>query len=266
MTATFEQAWETQPELEGEQFFGLARRFAPHILAAIMASGQPNSPVVKAATQIARTYADRERRRAAVQGTPPPGQTSGAGREFEFEGEYELELSPVRRVYPDALMEHLALAASESENEAEAEAFIGALIPLAARILPRLAPAVMRVVPRLIRGASQAARVMRSAPATRPLVRTLPSVARNTMRVLQAQAQRGQPITPQGAARTLAAQAARVLGNPRHRQAALRQSIRADQRYHRAMGTRCGCQAAAPAVQAPVAARARCARCGAPAG
>jgi len=52
--------------------------------------------------------------------------------EDEWEGEYELEgewedegegmANPLRRVYPDAMMEHLGHAATEAETEAEAEA------------------------------------------------------------------------------------------------------------------------------------------------
>src|SRR5262245_58857495 len=96
----------------------------------------------------------------------------------ELEWESEAELNPIRRVYPDALMEHLGHAAAEAESEAEAEAFIGALIPLAARLLPRVAPAIMRAAPGLIRGAAGVARTLRRSPATRPLVRTIPTIVR----------------------------------------------------------------------------------------
>ena len=43
--------------------------------------------------------------------------------------------NPLRRVYPDAMMEHLGHAAAEAETEAEAEAFVGALVPLAAGLV-----------------------------------------------------------------------------------------------------------------------------------
>jgi hypothetical protein len=91
-------------------------------------------------------------------GTKAAGLLGGLLPQSEFEEEYEWEvegeLNPIRRVYPDALMEHLGHRAAEAESEAEAEAFIGALIPLAARILPRVAPAIMRAAPGLIRGAA----------------------------------------------------------------------------------------------------------------
>jgi hypothetical protein len=156
--------------------------------------------------------------------------------ELEFEAEGEWEVNPIRRVYPDALMEHLGHAAAEAESEAEAEAFIGALIPLAARLLPRAASAVMRVAPNLIRGAAGAARVLRSNPATRPLVRALPTVVRQTTASLARQASQGRPVTPQAAVRTLARQTAQVVGNPQRCTQAFRRSRALDRRYHRAAG------------------------------
>lgn len=152
----------------------------------------------------------------------------------EFDGEWESELNPIRRVYPDALMEHLGHAAAEAETEAEAEAFVGALIPLAARLIPRVAPAIMRTAPQLIRGVSRVARTLRRNPVTRPLVRAIPTVVRRTTADLARQVSRGRPITAQGAARTLARQTARVLGDPRRCVAAYRQSRALDRRYHRA--------------------------------
>src|SRR5215469_4324163 len=55
--------------------------------------------------------------------------------EGEFEDEGEAMANPLRRVYPDAMMEHLGHAAAEAETEAEAEAFVGALVPLAAGLV-----------------------------------------------------------------------------------------------------------------------------------
>jgi hypothetical protein len=168
------------------------------------------------------------------------GQLSGLlpEREFEgeFEGELEWELNPIRRVYPDALMEHLGHAATEAETEAEAEAFIGALVPLAAQLLPRIAPAVMRAAPALIRGLTGATRTLRSSPATRPLLRTLPTVVRRTAASMAQQAARGQPVTPQTAVRSLAQQTAQVLGSPQQCVQAYRRSRAMDRQYHRTAG------------------------------
>ena len=63
-----------------------------------------------------------------------------AEAEFEEELEDEAFVNPIRRIYPDAeLMAHLSSQAARAEGEEEAEAFIGALIPLAARLIPRAA-------------------------------------------------------------------------------------------------------------------------------
>jgi hypothetical protein len=154
--------------------------------------------------------------------------------ELEAEWEVESELNPIRRVYPDALMEHLGHAAAAAESEAEAEAFIGALIPLAARLVPRVAPTIMRAAPNLIRGISSATRVLRANPTTRPLVRALPTVMRRTAADIARQAARGQTVTPRAAVRTLARQTARVLTSPRQSAGAIRRSSILDRQYHRA--------------------------------
>ncbi|MFL6258574.1 MAG: hypothetical protein ACJ76Y_02580 [Thermoanaerobaculia bacterium] len=157
-------------------------------------------------------------------------------REGEWEFESESEINPIRRVYPDALMEHLGHAAAEAESEAEAEAFLGALVPLAARLVPRAASAVMRVAPTLIRGVAGAARTLRANPATRPLVRALPTVVRRTTATLARQAQQGRRVTPQAAVRTLARQTSQVIGSPAQCAQAYRRSRALDRTYHRTAG------------------------------
>jgi hypothetical protein len=152
----------------------------------------------------------------------------------EFEWEYEAEANPLRRVYPDALMEHFGHAAAEAESEAEAEAFVGALIPLAARLAPRVAPAIMRAAPGLIRGTASVARTLRSQPTTRPLVRMLPTIVRRTAASMaRQQAAQGRPVTPTMAVRTLARQTGQVLSNPHQCARAWQRSRALDRRYHR---------------------------------
>lgn len=175
--------------------------------------------------------------------------------EGEGEDEWELEsaslLSPIRRVYPDALMEHLGHAAAETESEAEAEAFIGALVPLAAKLIPKVAPMVMKHAPTLIKGLTGATRTLRRNPSTRPLVRTLPTVMRRTAQTMAKQTAQGRPVTAKGAARTLAQQTSRVLASPTQCVRAYQRSRALDRTYHRA------CPHAAPRVAAPAPAVAR---------
>lgn len=248
-TATSEYEWETTPfregedewfqegESESEEFFrrlaGLARRAAA-------------SPSLRRVGLAAA--------RAALRGLPGVGEAIGGeagsrgarlggrmgsvlrdeisdwlpAQELEFEGEWET--APARST---AVMEHLGHAAAEAESEAEAEAFIGALLPIAAQLLPRVAPAVMRAVPQLVRGASQVARTLRRSPATRPLVRVLPTIARRTVADIARRAAAGGPITARDAVRSLARQSAHVLGNPQRCVAAYRRSRTLDREFHR---------------------------------
>jgi hypothetical protein len=171
--------------------------------------------------------------------------------EFEGEWEFEGEVNPLRRVYPDALMEHLAHAATETESEEEAEAFIGALVPLAARLIPRVAPAVMRAAPQLIRGVANVTRVLRSSPATRQLVRTVPNIVRRTAASMAQQASQGRPVTPARAVQTLARQTARVISSPQRSAQAIQRSRALDRQHHRTVGP------AASAVTPSAAAMAR---------
>src|SRR5579871_5523716 len=102
--------------------------------------------------------------------------------EGEFEDEGEAMANPLRRVYPDAMMEHLGHAAAEAETEAEAEAFVGALVPLAAGLVKAAAPHVARATPHLVKGLSKVTHQLRGKPATRPLVRAVPTIAARTTR------------------------------------------------------------------------------------
>jgi hypothetical protein len=153
----------------------------------------------------------------------------GGQRELEW----EWEANPIRRVYPDALMEHLGHRAAETTNQAEAEALMGALAPLAARLAPQAAGTILRAAPQLARGVAGIARALRADPATRPLVRTLPRIVRATAASLARQAAAGQPVTGRGAVGTLAGQASRTLASPQRAVAAWQQSRALDGAFHR---------------------------------
>lgn len=177
---------------------------------------------------------------------PTPGGPLAEGEfEFEFEaeaqaathgeGEFEGEafVNPVRRVYRDAeTMAHLAKRAGRTESEAEAEAFVGALVPLAAQLVPRAASILAANAPAMIRGAARIARNLRRDPGTRALVGALPVVLQRTAQSLADQAASGAAIDGRVVARTLGTMTQRVLAAP-----ARTQSMRAvnvfDQRWHR---------------------------------
>jgi hypothetical protein len=172
--------------------------------------------------------------------------------EHEHEFEHEHEISPIRKIYPDAMMEHLGELAAEAETEEEAAEHFLPLIgmaaskllpvvaraaaPLARRLLPKVARAVTRAAPRLTKGIGQVARTLHRNPQTRHLLKTMPAIARRTVGSLAHQVARGRPVTAQSALRTLARQTERVLGHPGRRRHALRQHHRMERRFHRAYG------------------------------
>src|ERR1700739_2216457 len=163
------------------------------------------------------------------------------------------EVSPVRKIYADAMMEHLAHESAQAESEHEAaEHFLpliplvaSKLLPLAAKAIPKIARAlpkitrvVNRVSPQLTRGVSHITRTLFRNPRTRPLVRTIPSIARRTVANIARQAATGRTVTPRTAVRTLAQQARAILRSPRHRALALRRSRVLDRQAHRLGGLR----------------------------
>ena len=152
--------------------------------------------------------------------------------EDESEGEDELEagLNPIRKIYPDAMMEHLGELAAESESEDEAaEHFLPligmaaskllpivarAVAPAAKRALRRIAKALTRATPKLTKGIGHVAKALHRNPQTRHLLRVVPGIARRTVGTLAHRAARGAKIAPATAVRTLARQARHVLGSP----------------------------------------------------
>lgn len=168
---------------------------------------------------------------------------------FESEYEAEQEVSPIRKIYPDAMMEHLGELAAEAESEEEAaEHFLPligmaaskllpvvakAIAPGAKKALPKIAGTVMKASPKLTKGIGTIAKTLHRNPQTRHLLKTVPTIARRTVGTIAKQAAHGRHITPQGAVRTLARQAKHVLGNPRHRHHALRRHHRLERTLHR---------------------------------
>lgn len=155
--------------------------------------------------------------------------------EFEAEMEEEAEgfVNPVRRVYRDAeLMAHLANRAALTESESEAEAFIGALIPMAARLIPRAARLISGNAPALVKGATRIVRRLRRDPATRRLVNGFPVVLQRTAQSLADQAAAGKPIDADAVVRTLGTMTGRVLRGGNARRAVSAVDV-FNRRYHR---------------------------------
>jgi hypothetical protein len=188
--------------------------------------------------------------------------------EYEFEGEdegefeMEEELSPIRKIYPDAMMEHLGELAAEAESEEEAvEHFLPLIGMAASKILPvmakagkitkglskvahvaklakasNVARAVSKSTPHLTKGIGKVVRTLHRNPATRHLLKTVPGIARRTVGSIARQAVHGRRITPRTAVHTLVRQAKRVLGHPGHRKNALRRHNHLERKFHGRMG------------------------------
>jgi len=198
--------------------------------------------------------------------------------EAEWEGEALHELNPVRKVYPDAMLEHLGHLAAEAESENEAaEGFLplvpmvaSRLLPTAARSLPRLMRALPRisravssVTPQLTRGVSGITRALFRNPNTRPLVRVVPSLARRTVATIASQAARGVPVNPRTAQGILVRQTRQVLRNPQQAALLLRRAGRIDRQFHRLAGVPLTPVRSCPTCGVPVRRARRCCRlCG----
>jgi len=169
--------------------------------------------------------------------------------ESAFEAEAEDEISPIRKIYPDAMMEHLGEMAFEAETEDEAaEHFLPlvgmaaskllpvvakAVAPLAKRALPKIARAVTKATPHLTKSIGHVAKSLHRNPQTRHLLKTVPAIARRTVGSIARQAAHGRHVTPRTAVRTLAKQARHVLAHPGHRRHALRHHNRLERKFHR---------------------------------
>ncbi|MGY6276570.1 hypothetical protein [Methylomonas sp. MgM2] len=111
-------------------------------------------------------------------------------------------------------MDYLAEMAYATEDEDEAEAFLGALVPLAAKLLPRLGGAVSRVTPQLISGVSRVGKTLRRHPATRSMIRSLPGIVRNTTRDVARHYSKHGTVTGKQAAKYLARRTYQGLSRP----------------------------------------------------
>jgi hypothetical protein len=238
IAAALEQELELDNELEQEGQ-GEQEAFFNH-LAAMADRGGRSQALRRLALKAAR-----DALRGASQSFPAvEGELESPEAAFEL----ELEFDPGRRANLEAMLEHLAHAASEAQSEQEAaEQFLpliplaakfalpllGKAMPFAARGITRLAPKVLgKVVPNLTRGISSLSRSLYRNRTTRPLMRALPRIAQNTVASIARQIANGSSITPRSAALTLARQTARALSNPRSLARTCRRSIAKDRMYH----------------------------------
>src|SRR5262249_20192808 len=113
----------------------------------------------------------------------------------------------------EMLAELMAEVAAGAHLEAEAEAMAGAAVVTTLSASDRAA--LRRLIPHLIRGAAILTRILRLRRITRPAVRTVPTIVRQTARVLRRRAASGAPVTRRAAGQIMGSVTRRVLGNPR---------------------------------------------------
>jgi len=230
-----EYEYEGEGEEESEEFFrrigGFLRRAAPvlrnvaRVAAPIVGTavgGPVGGMLGRAASQLLREGEFEE------EGEEEYEEESEYEGEFEEEGE-AMAAGPMTQ--QQALAEFMATAAAQSQSEAEAEAMIGAAT--VATISPADRTALLGVIPHINRGSAILTRILRRRAVTRPAVRVVPTIVQRTTRTLAQRAQAGRPVNRRTAARVMATQTRRVLGNPRTCAAAMRRNARATQAVSR---------------------------------
>jgi hypothetical protein len=151
------------------------------------------------------------------------GEIESMQMEAEFFGanEAEAEVANHEMAHEAALTEFLAAQAAEATNEAESEAAIAATLPITIRIMGGQR-ALRPVTPILTQATGRMTQLLRQqGPAGRQLLRTVPTIQRQTIATLKAAARNGQPINSATAIRALASSTNRVLGTPQRVQQAI---------------------------------------------
>jgi hypothetical protein len=218
----FENEWETNPysnpemNPEGEFFFKRIASFAKKRLLPL---------AKKMAPGLARTLVGMIPGVGALAGPLAGKLTSALLQEAEMEvaqleanffgtNEAEAEVANHEVAYEAALTEFLASQAAEASTEGEAESALAAALPISITIMGGKR-ALRPVMPVMTQATGQLARAMRQqGPAGRQLLRTIPTIQRQTVATLKAAARAGQPINSATALRAMASATNRVLSNP----------------------------------------------------
>ena len=151
------------------------------------------------------------------------GEMESMEMESEFFGsnEAEVEVANHEMAHEAALTEFLAAQAAEASTEAEAEAAIAATLPITVSIMGGRR-ALRPVMPIMTQATGLMTQLLRQqGPAGQELLRTIPTIQRQTIATLKAAARSGQPINSATAVKALAAATNRVLSNPQRVQSTL---------------------------------------------
>jgi hypothetical protein len=236
-----EDEFEDESEAESEQFFGgllsLAKRAIQSPALRKVAMSAAKSALGSILPQGEGEFEDEYEDEYEMEDEFEDEEEDEYEDEDEFEDEYEAETNPIRRIYPAAMMEHLGHAAMEAESEDEAKAFVRALVPLAAHRIPHAAPVLKKTAPHLLKGVAKVAKTLLKSKATRPLVRALPTIVKQTAMHIARQSHGGRvPISPKKVLKILAHHTAKTIGSPKRAVAAYVRSKALDKKAHK-LGT-----------------------------
>jgi hypothetical protein len=134
----------------------------------------------------------------------------------------------VHEAHPELVAELMAEVAAGAQHEAEAEAMAGAATVIT--LSPADRAALQRLIPHLVRGAAILTRILRRRRITRPAVRTVPLIVRQTARALRRRAATGAPLTRRAAGQIMGAVTRRVLSNPRVCALSIARNVRSSMR------------------------------------
>jgi hypothetical protein len=135
--------------------------------------------------------------------------------------EAEAEVANTEVAYEAALTEFLAAQAAESTMEGEAEAAIAATLPITISIMGGKR-ALRPVMPVMAQATGRLTKIMRQQGSDgKQLLRTIPTIQRQTVATLKAAARSGQPINSATAIKAMATATNKVLNNPQTVQKAL---------------------------------------------
>ncbi|HMG47063.1 MAG TPA: hypothetical protein VK614_06355 [Allosphingosinicella sp.] len=138
--------------------------------------------------------------------------------ELEFEQEYESGLLQEDEAeafgldsFTDSLAESLATQAAASESEAESSALLGGIT---IHIISGAPISVRRASSTLVKCTNRLGRYLRRRPRTRNLMKTIPTIQRNAVRMLTKHAQKGGKVTPALVGKAMAKATVKTLGTP----------------------------------------------------
>jgi hypothetical protein len=141
-------------------------------------------------------------------------------------------LTPGQRAELEALLEHLGHAAVQARRGAEAQALVGAMVPVAVRLVTTTPSVLLPGIPVIVGAAAVVARALGSSANTRPFLRVLPAIVVRTLEQAAGRGTVGRAPGPADPVDVLAEETRKVLSSPESCVRIYRQSCSADRRFH----------------------------------